>query len=204
MEKSGKTSPNLRKPPPRRRSHDPGVGLRAHRGNAEQPAGLGVAGADAAAEDAARAASSPACGPCARREPKSKTARPPPPIMARAAFEATSVCTVSVVIKNVSTSWAWASGAVTRSSGSPANTAVPSGTAHTSPAKRKVGQPVEPVRAGQPESRMIAEIIDLFGGEGKMPQVVDVLFQPGGDEKIAARGQSADPQLERARWSARP
>ena len=89
------------------------------------------------AMNAARAASRPASGPWARREPNSTTGRPAAASTIRAARLATEVWKARLASRAVSTNCASGSGAVTRSSGSGGNTGVPSGTAHTSPVKRK-------------------------------------------------------------------
>ena len=88
------------------------------------------------ARHAARAASIAASAPWARRPPNSITARPPAASTTRAALLAIMVWNRTVDSSAVSTSWASASGAVTRTSGSPAKTGTPSSTAQTSPVNR--------------------------------------------------------------------
>ena len=92
------------------------------------------------ARHAARAASIAASAPCARRPPNSMTARPSAASTTRAALLAIMVWKRTVDRSAVSTSWASASGAVTRISGSPANTGIPSSIAQTSPVKRTRGR----------------------------------------------------------------
>ena len=86
---------------------------------------------------AARAALRPPSGPWARRRPNSITSAPAAAWQIRAALVATSVWKLRVLSNSVSTSWVSASVPVTVSSGSLANTRVPSGGATTVPRKRK-------------------------------------------------------------------
>jgi len=71
-----------------------------------------------------------------RRKAKSTSSAPPAARRQRAALEATAVWKVTWLSRAVSTSCASAIGAVASSSGSPANTTRPSGTAQTSPVNR--------------------------------------------------------------------
>ncbi len=86
---------------------------------------------------AARAARTAASTPWARRAPNSTTARPLAASTTRRAFVAIIVWNNSVDSNAVSTIWASGNEAVTRISGSPAKTGVPSGMAQTSPRNRK-------------------------------------------------------------------
>ena len=89
---------------------------------------------------AARAASTPASMPCARRAPNSTIWRPAAAPTIRAARLATDVWKATIARSAVSTSCASGSGAVTRSSGAGGNTGTPSSTAHTSPLKPTRGR----------------------------------------------------------------
>ena len=75
----------------------------------------------------------PASGPWARRRPNSITVPPSAACTTRLALVAISVWWLMMFSSAVSTSCASKMGAVTRISGSPGNTMVPSGTAYTSP-----------------------------------------------------------------------
>ena len=92
------------------------------------------------ARQAARAASIAASAPWARRPPNSMSARPSAASTTRAALLAIMVWKRTVDSSAVSTSWASASGAATRTSGSPAKTGTPSSMASTSPVKRTRGR----------------------------------------------------------------
>jgi hypothetical protein len=74
--------------------------------------------------------------PCARRSPNSKTSSPLAASQTRAALVATKVAKFSMFSNAVSTICAWSSGPFTRTSGSLAKTAVPSGIASTSSVNR--------------------------------------------------------------------
>ena len=86
---------------------------------------------------AARAAAIAASTPWTRRAEKSTNARSRQASATRAALDASIVWLATRLSSQVSTTWASTSGAVTRTSGSPANTTSPSGTAHTSPVNRR-------------------------------------------------------------------
>ncbi len=92
---------------------------------------------DAPAIHAARAAASAASTPWSRRAEKSTKPRDPQASATRAAFDASRVWLPMRLSSHVSTIWASISGPVTRTSGSPAWTISPSGTAHTSPRNRR-------------------------------------------------------------------
>lgn len=83
-----------------------------------------------------RATAMAASRPWQRRMAKSISWAPAAASRQRAALEATAVWKLTRFSRVVSTSWASAMGAVTSSSGSPASTSRPSGTAHTSPVNR--------------------------------------------------------------------
>jgi len=85
----------------------------------------------------ARATASAASIPWVRRKEKSTSCAPRAASTQRAALAATAVWNVTWLSSTVSASCASATGPVTSSSGSPANTTRPSGTARTSPVNRR-------------------------------------------------------------------
>src|SRR5208283_4902018 len=46
------------------------------------------------------------------------------------------------------------------------------------------------------ELRKAAEVIDLFGGETQVEQVIDHLGEAGGEDEIAVRRETADGEFE--------
>ena len=102
----------------------------------------------------------------------------------------------------VSTSWASTSGAVTRTSGSPANTTSPSGTAHTSPVNRRSARRSRnaggnSAQAGEVGDVALVEAPRLEPGEG--------VVEPGGDEEPALVGGRLRTNSSKvASWSTPP
>jgi hypothetical protein len=89
---------------------------------------------------AAREAASAPLTPWARRSPNSSTVPCSEASQMRAALVATRVWKLRMLSTTLSKSWAWISGACTRSSGSLGNTTLPSSMAKMSPVKRSVAR----------------------------------------------------------------
>ncbi len=99
----------------------------------------------------------------------------------------------------VSSSWAWSSGPVTRTSGSCGKTTVPSGMASTSHCKPHLGQVVEKRRL---EQRLLVvaaqagQVGEVFRVEAQVLQVLDDRGQAGGDREAAAERVLAEEQVK--------
>ena len=150
---------------------------------------------------AERAAFIAASTPWSRRGEKS-ISRPsgsgsPDPIEStiRAALVATAVWKLSWFRSSVSSSWPSMRGAVTRTSGSPANTTVPSGIASTSPEKRNAGQVLEEP-APNPS---VSQVGELIVAEPHLADHGERRAEAGGEQPIASRRELAHEQLEHGR-----
>ena len=88
-------------------------------------------------------------------------------------------------------------GARRLSTGSPAKSGVPSGTAKRSPVKRKAAQVIEEFGQARGGTGEAAQVSDIFVGESQVQEIIDGLGKPGGEDEVAIGGEAADGELER-------
>ena len=136
---------------------------------------------------AARAAAMAASTPWSRRAEKSTNDRSPQARATRAALDASIVWLAMRLSSHVSTTWASTSGAVTRTIGSPANTTSPSGTAQTSPVKRRSARRSRNSLGERPEA---AEVGDVAVVEAPRLEAGEGVVEPAATRNRRSVGQA--------------